>query len=240
MSAAGPGLRHRQTQRAEWGLPPDGQQRPPPVVTSVVAPRATAEVVGELLHHLRGLRNEAALLTYLSAMKAGFALLLPLDVHTAHRLHAALYPLTAPGGPLYPTRAVRHAATDTLDALFPSGRAARRLVALCFRMMHPLQWPASFVHWVAARLPPQGVISAARSGLGRCIAHARGRVCAGYSRLPRASADGGRSESAGTASATRRAAEASGWLTAPVWWLLHWLPAWARASGTDARPSREE
>lgn len=38
---------------------------------------------------------------------------------TSTRLKACLYSFTSPGGPMYPTRAVRHAAWDTLDLLFP-------------------------------------------------------------------------------------------------------------------------
>lgn len=38
---------------------------------------------------------------------------------TSTRLKACLYSFTSPGGPMYPTRAVRHAAWDALDSLFP-------------------------------------------------------------------------------------------------------------------------
>lgn len=38
---------------------------------------------------------------------------------TSTRLKACLYSFTSPGGPMYPTRAVRHAAWDALDLLFP-------------------------------------------------------------------------------------------------------------------------
>lgn len=38
---------------------------------------------------------------------------------TSTRLKTALYSFTAPGGPMYPTRPVRHAAWETLDVLFP-------------------------------------------------------------------------------------------------------------------------
>lgn len=38
---------------------------------------------------------------------------------TNTRLKACLYSFTSPGGPMYPTRIVRHAAWDALDLLFP-------------------------------------------------------------------------------------------------------------------------
>lgn len=42
-----------------------------------------------------------------------------LRMTTSTRLKACLYSFTSPGGPMYPTRAVRHAAWDALDSLFP-------------------------------------------------------------------------------------------------------------------------
>lgn len=44
---------------------------------------------------------------------------LELRMMTSTRLKACLYSFTSPGGPMYPTRVVRHAAWDTLDLLFP-------------------------------------------------------------------------------------------------------------------------
>ena len=44
---------------------------------------------------------------------------LELRLSTSTRLKACLYSFTSPGGPTYPTRAVRHAARNTLDLLFP-------------------------------------------------------------------------------------------------------------------------
>lgn len=38
---------------------------------------------------------------------------------TSTRLKTCLYSFTSPGAPMYPTRAVRHAAWDALDFLFP-------------------------------------------------------------------------------------------------------------------------
>lgn len=42
-----------------------------------------------------------------------------LRMTTSARLKSCLYSFTSPGGPMYPTRAVRHAAWDALDLLFP-------------------------------------------------------------------------------------------------------------------------
>ena len=44
---------------------------------------------------------------------------LELRLTTSTRLKTCLYSFTSPGGPMYPTRAVRHAAWDALDFLFP-------------------------------------------------------------------------------------------------------------------------
>lgn len=44
-----------------------------------------------------------------------------LRMTTSTRLKTCLYSFTSPGGPMYPTRAVRHAAWDALDFLFPVG-----------------------------------------------------------------------------------------------------------------------
>jgi len=42
-----------------------------------------------------------------------------LRMTTSTRLKTCLYSFTSPGGPMYPTRAVRHAAWEALDFLFP-------------------------------------------------------------------------------------------------------------------------
>jgi phosphoglycerol transferase MdoB-like AlkP superfamily enzyme len=46
----------------------------------------------------------------------------------------------APGGPYYAPRAVRSAALEVLDALFPMGRRSRRMVRLVFRVLHPAEF----------------------------------------------------------------------------------------------------
>lgn len=44
---------------------------------------------------------------------------LEIRMTTSTRLKTCLYSFTSPGGPMYPTRTVRHAAWDALDFLFP-------------------------------------------------------------------------------------------------------------------------
>ncbi|KAL8159268.1 hypothetical protein V2J09_000805 [Rumex salicifolius] len=74
---------------------------------------------------LQKLKIEPVLLHYLSQIKTLQGL--ELRMTTSTRLKACLYSFTSPGGPMYPTRAVRHAAWEALDSLFPSqaGRSLR-------------------------------------------------------------------------------------------------------------------
>ncbi|XP_010260104.1 PREDICTED: uncharacterized protein LOC104599316 isoform X2 [Nelumbo nucifera] len=95
----------------------------------------------ELTDQLQKLKVEPVLLHYLSHMKALEGL--ELRMTTSTRLKACLYSFTSPGGPMYPTRAVRHAAWDTLDLLFPVGRYPRHLISLFFRLLYPWYWPSS-------------------------------------------------------------------------------------------------
>lgn len=46
-----------------------------------------------------------------------------LRMATSTRLKTCLYSFTSPGGPMYPTRVVRHAAWDALDLLFPVSKS---------------------------------------------------------------------------------------------------------------------
>ncbi|XP_066317167.1 uncharacterized protein [Miscanthus floridulus] len=78
----------------------------------------------ELTDLLQKLKIEPVLLHYLSRMSILQGLELRLSTST--RLKACLYSFTSPGGPTYPTRAVRHAAWNTLDLLFPTRRRTRR------------------------------------------------------------------------------------------------------------------
>nr|VDD60169.1 unnamed protein product [Brassica oleracea] len=51
---------------------------------------------------------------------------------------------------MYPTRAVRHAAWDALDSLFPVGRYPRHLISLFFRLLYPWYWPSSCWNFVVS------------------------------------------------------------------------------------------
>ncbi|KAF8397521.1 hypothetical protein HHK36_016438 [Tetracentron sinense] len=102
----------------------------------------------ELTDQLQMLKVEPVLLHYLSHMKVlqGFEL----RMTTSTRLKACLYSFTSPGGLMYPTRAVRHAAWDTLDLLFPVGQFPRHLISLFFRLLYPWYWPSSFWNFVVS------------------------------------------------------------------------------------------
>ncbi|GMG98242.1 hypothetical protein Nepgr_000082 [Nepenthes gracilis] len=89
----------------------------------------------ELADQLQKLKVEPVLLHYLSQMKVLQGLELRMTSST--RLKACLYSFTSPGGPMYPTRVVRHAAWDTLDSLFPVGQYPRHLISLFFRLLYP-------------------------------------------------------------------------------------------------------
>ncbi|KAF2283420.1 hypothetical protein GH714_004095 [Hevea brasiliensis] len=71
----------------------------------------------ELADQLQKLKVEPVLLHYLSQIKVLQGM--ELRMTTSTRLRACLYSFTSPGGPMYPTRAVRHAAWEALDLLFP-------------------------------------------------------------------------------------------------------------------------
>ncbi|KAF5744624.1 hypothetical protein HS088_TW07G00199 [Tripterygium wilfordii] len=77
----------------------------------------------ELTDELQKLKVEPVLLHYFSELKALQGM--ELRMSTSTRLKACLYSFTSPGGPMYPTRAVRHAAWDALDLLFPLGKVRR-------------------------------------------------------------------------------------------------------------------
>eukprot|EP00775_Hariotina_reticulata_P006052 gene6052-6290_t len=99
-------------------------------------------LIGEVTETITRVRTEQGLLTYLSCLKAleGAAHLKSLKSITRLRLQSELYGLTSPGGPYYAPRAVRSAALEVLDALFPMGRRSRRLVRLIFRVLHPAEF----------------------------------------------------------------------------------------------------
>ncbi|KAB1216298.1 hypothetical protein CJ030_MR4G003044 [Morella rubra] len=77
----------------------------------------------ELTDQLQKLKVEPVLLHYLSHIWVLQGL--ELRMTTSTRLKTCLYSYTSPGGPMYTTRAVRHAAWDALDLLFPGFPPAR-------------------------------------------------------------------------------------------------------------------
>ncbi|KAL5992040.1 hypothetical protein ACLOJK_012953 [Asimina triloba] len=89
----------------------------------------------ELTDQLQKLKVEPVLLHYLSQVKCLQGM--ELRMTTSTRLKACLYSFTSPGGPMYTTRAVRHAAWDALDFLFPVGQYPRHLISLFFRLLYP-------------------------------------------------------------------------------------------------------
>ncbi|KAI8013759.1 hypothetical protein LOK49_LG05G01201 [Camellia lanceoleosa] len=95
----------------------------------------------ELTDQLQKLKVEPVLLHYLSQIKNLQGL--ELRMMTSTRLKTCLYSFTSPGGPMYPTRVVRHAAWDALDFLFPVGQYPRHLISLFFRLLYPWYWPSS-------------------------------------------------------------------------------------------------
>lgn len=56
---------------------------------------------------------------------------------TRNLLESTLFGFMFPGGPLYPTAAVRSAATTSMDKLFPRGKWSRRAVRAVFQVLHP-------------------------------------------------------------------------------------------------------
>ncbi|XP_044475797.1 uncharacterized protein LOC123203503 [Mangifera indica] len=95
----------------------------------------------ELADQLQKLKVEPVLLHYLSQIKVLQGM--ELRMATSTRLKTCLYSFTSPGGPMYPTRAVRHAAWDALDFLYPVGQYPRHLISLFFRLLYPWYWPSS-------------------------------------------------------------------------------------------------
>ncbi|GAB4860186.1 hypothetical protein Ancab_011664 [Ancistrocladus abbreviatus] len=113
----------------------------PAVPNSFLVGGAADVFVIELTDQLQKLKVEPVLLHYLSQIKALQGL--ELRMTTSTRLKACLYSFTSPGGPMYPTRAVRHAAWDALDSLFPVGQYPRHLISFFFRLLYPWYWPSS-------------------------------------------------------------------------------------------------
>ncbi|XVF05543.1 hypothetical protein REPUB_Repub05bG0181100 [Reevesia pubescens] len=105
-------------------------------------------LVIELADQLLKLKVEPVLLHYLLQIKVLQGM--ELRMATSTRLKTCLYSFTPPGGPMYPTRAVRHAAWDALDFLFPVGQCPRHLISLFFRLLYPWYWPSSCWNFIAS------------------------------------------------------------------------------------------
>lgn len=107
----------------------------------------TADVFAtELTNQLHKIKVEPVLLQYLECSRALKGI--ELRTTTSIRLQVALYSMASPGGPLFPTRAVRQTAKLTLDHLYPVGRRFRHIISLVFRILHPAYWPGSFFNFV--------------------------------------------------------------------------------------------
>jgi len=100
----------------------------------------------EVTDQLQKLKVEPVLLHYLSQLTVLQGMELRMTSST--RLKACLYSFTSPGGPMYPTRVVRHAAWEALDFLFPVGRYPRHLISSFFRLLYPWYWPSSCWNFV--------------------------------------------------------------------------------------------
>eukprot|EP01138_Halocafeteria_seosinensis_P009403 gb/GECG01009608.1/.p1 GENE.gb/GECG01009608.1/~~gb/GECG01009608.1/.p1 ORF type:complete len:826 (+),score=74.25 gb/GECG01009608.1/:1-2478(+) len=109
--------------------------------------------VHETSELLRMVQHENALLRILRGLRclADPRLAAFLDGRTAAKLQDEIYAFTSPGGPTFPTRAVRRTALETLDTVFPRGSGIRRAVSVLFRLVHPYYWPGSFAHWIVGR-----------------------------------------------------------------------------------------
>ncbi|XP_022752767.1 uncharacterized protein LOC111301405 isoform X2 [Durio zibethinus] len=105
-------------------------------------------LVIELADQLQKLKVEPVLLHYLSQIKVLQGM--ELSMATSTRLKTCLYSFTSPGGPMYPTRAVRYAAWEALDLLFPVGRYPRHLISLFFRLLYPWYWPSSCWNFIVS------------------------------------------------------------------------------------------
>ncbi|KAJ0105552.1 hypothetical protein Patl1_18646 [Pistacia atlantica] len=76
----------------------------------------------DLTNQLQKLKVEPVLLHHLSQLRVLQGV--ELRMATSTRLKTCLYSFTSPVGPMYPTRAVRHATWDALDFLFPLFQAS--------------------------------------------------------------------------------------------------------------------
>lgn len=101
--------------------------------------------VNENIAFLSHVSDEEIILSLLTRFKLFSEL--EITSRTLVKLQAAIYAFTRPGTPYFPSRAVRHKATSTLDELFPSGKYARWWLSTSFRLLY-YGWPMSLLNWV--------------------------------------------------------------------------------------------
>ncbi|KAG2382270.1 hypothetical protein C9374_005472 [Naegleria lovaniensis] len=101
--------------------------------------------VNENIAFLSHVSDEEIILSLLTRFKLFSEL--EITSRTMVKLQAAIYAFTRPGTPYFPSRAVRHKATSTLDELFPSGKYARWWLSTSFRLLY-YGWPMSLLNWV--------------------------------------------------------------------------------------------
>jgi hypothetical protein len=106
--------------------------------------------VNEVIRHIRLLRQESVIVTYLKACQLFVNTLDIPGRKTRLRLHTLLLDENTPGGPLYPTRPIRDAAKEALDIIFPAGKYSRWLVNKGFRILHPLELTRSWYYWISS------------------------------------------------------------------------------------------
>lgn len=173
-----------------------GLARMPSPRTTAPPPRSAPHAGGadlvlrEAADMLGLMKGEAALLTCLASLRgaAGSAALDTAPAAARLRLQAALYGLTATGGPRYLPDSVRGAAFETLDALYPTGALPRRAVALVARLWaSPAAWPRALADVAASALDAGAaalgalarglrIAAAAPAAAARAAADAAGRL----------------------------------------------------------------
>eukprot|EP01122_Echinamoeba_exundans_P010760 TRINITY_DN4094_c0_g1_i1.p1 TRINITY_DN4094_c0_g1~~TRINITY_DN4094_c0_g1_i1.p1 ORF type:complete len:491 (-),score=66.56 TRINITY_DN4094_c0_g1_i1:61-1533(-) len=104
--------------------------------------------VNEAVRAMAVMKNEVALIKYISDLSMFHGANAVPGRKTKTRLYALLLDLATPGYPLYPTRNVKSAAQQAMDLLFPVGRFWRSIIHFGFRFLRPL----SFVHWFQLRV----------------------------------------------------------------------------------------
>ena len=133
----------------------------------VLPPALVERFVEGALHQLRALRSEGALVRSLHGFSSAAPLLRLMGRKARNNLSRELYAFQHPGGPLYPTRKVRHAAYEAMDRIFPRGARVRRCINFVFRLLHPFSFSSSdvfhLIKWRATKLSVVGSVVAVPS-----------------------------------------------------------------------------